>query len=114
MRYCTHCGSEVSEHAVICLKCGCALNNTPAKSSFSVTSTTETKTSLSIVFGVVGIISAWLFALVGHVSSIMGIVFGIKEYKETEKTTGLVLSIIGEVCSVVSSIIGVLIMWDYF
>ena len=35
---------------------------------------------------------------------------GIKEYKETEKITGLTLSIIGEVCSIFSSIIGAVTM----
>lgn len=60
----------------------------------------------SMILGIVGIVFAWLFALVGHITSIIGIVLGIKEYKATGKMTGLVLSIIGEVCSVLSSIIG--------
>ncbi len=26
-KFCTHCGNEVNENAVICVKCGCAINN---------------------------------------------------------------------------------------
>ena len=64
----------------------------------------------SIILGVIGIISAWLFALVGHITSIIGIVLGIKEYRETKSMAGLVLSIIGEVCAIISSIIGAVLL----
>ena len=26
-KFCTHCGNEVNENAVICIKCGCAISN---------------------------------------------------------------------------------------
>lgn len=26
MKYCTHCGAEIDDNAVICLNCGCAVN----------------------------------------------------------------------------------------
>ena len=70
----------------------------------------QKKTSTSMILGIIGIISAWLFALIGHVVSIIGIVFGVKEYKETGKNTGLIISIIGEVCAVISSLIGFISM----
>ena len=66
----------------------------------------DKKTQISVILGIIGIVFAWIFALIGHIVSIIGIIFGIKEYKETEKMTGLVLSIIGEVSSILSSIIG--------
>lgn len=59
---------------------------------------TGKKAQISIILGIMGIVFAWLFAFVGHIVSIIGIILGIKEYKETEKLTGLVLNIIGEVC----------------
>ncbi|MDO4757369.1 MAG: zinc-ribbon domain-containing protein [Parabacteroides sp.] len=34
MKYCQHCGAEVNENAVVCVKCGCSIqqaNNAPAK-----------------------------------------------------------------------------------
>ena len=68
------------------------------------------KVQKSLILGVIGIVFAWLFALVGHIVSIIGIIIGVKEYKETNKNTGLIISIIGEACSIVSSIIGVVML----
>ncbi len=28
MRFCTHCGKEINEEAVVCIHCGCATQNT--------------------------------------------------------------------------------------
>lgn len=39
---------------------------------------------------------------------------GIKEYKATGKMTGLVLSIIGEVCAIISSLLGMVMMGAMF
>ena len=38
MKYCSHCGKEVLENAVVCLNCGCAIENT----SFASKSTPTT------------------------------------------------------------------------
>lgn len=35
MKYCTHCGAEIEDNAVICLKCGCATENKPVKVQIS-------------------------------------------------------------------------------
>ena len=107
--YCSVCGKEISENAVVCTGCGCMI-----KKSASTQPQTKKKTQVSLILGIVGIVFAWLFALVGHITSIIGIVMGIKEYKETEKMTGLILSIIGEVCSIFSSIIGAVIVASAF
>lgn len=102
--FCSKCGKEIADEAIICTGCGCAVKNTNAKPV--PTATTEKKSQASLILGIVGIVFAWLFALVGHITSIIGIILGIKEYKETNRMTGLVLSIIGEVCAIFSSIIG--------
>ena len=104
MKFCQHCGKEIMDEAVVCTGCGCAVNHSSVNQSTSTKA--EKKTSVSLFLGIIGIVFAWLFALVGHITSIIGIILGIKEYKETEKMTGLVISIIGEVCSIFSSIIG--------
>ncbi len=108
-KYCIHCGNEIKENAVVCVKCGCMVKYTNTN-NIDLTTETSKKTQISLILGIIGIVFAWLFALVGHIISIIGIVIGIKEYKETEKMTGLVLSIIGEVCSIISSIIGAVAM----
>ena len=109
-KFCTHCGNEVNENAVVCLQCGCEIPS----ANISVTTGSQSKTQLSLTLGIIGIVSAWLFALVGHVVSIIGIVIGIKEYKKSNRMTGLILSIIGEVCSILSSIIGVVAVSGIF
>ena len=106
-KFCTHCGHEMNENAVVCLNCGCMVQETQTKTNTQ--QTTERKTNTSVILGIVGIVSAWLFALVGHVTSIIGIVLGIREYKASDKIDGLVLSIIGEICSMISSVIGAII-----
>ncbi len=106
--YCSVCGKEVMDEAVICPSCGCMIKKDGIKTSQS-SSGCDKKTQISVILGIIGIVFAWLFAIVGHVVSIIGIIIGIKEYKETEKMTGLILSIIGEVCSIFSSIIGAVI-----
>ncbi len=30
MKFCQHCGSEINENAVVCVKCGCSVSNMPA------------------------------------------------------------------------------------
>ena len=83
-------------------------NNTPTTPQSNPES--GKKTQVSLILGIIGIVFAWLFALVGHIVSIIGIVIGIKENRETGKNTGLVVSVIGEVCAVVSSLIGIVSM----
>lgn len=31
MKYCTHCGKEIEDEAVVCVHCGCATNDNKAK-----------------------------------------------------------------------------------
>ena len=56
-KYCSHCGNEVSEEAVICVKCGCSVQNFNA--SQTVVSRDEVSVGmviLSILIPLVGII----------------------------------------------------------
>lgn len=104
--YCSVCGKEIADGAVICTGCGCKVE-TSANPGFVET---KKKSYAPLILGIVGIVFAWILAIIGHAVSITGIVLGAKEYKETGKMAGLVVSIIGEVCSVLSSIIGAVAM----
>ncbi len=64
----------------------------------------------ALILGIVGIATSFLLAIVGHITSICGIVAGLKEYKATGKNIGLIVSIVGEVLSVISSLIGIAAM----
>lgn len=102
-KFCSHCGNEVHESAVVCIRCGCAI---PQSSNIN---SANTSSYTSLICGIIGIIMAWFFALIGHILSIVGICLGVKEYKATGKLSGLVTSIIGEVCAIISSVIGVML-----
>ena len=112
--FCSRCGKEIANEAVMCTGCGCAVNGANTAKSKTNAVKADNKTSASLILGIIGIVGAWLFALVGHITSVIGIVLGIKEYKETEKMAGLILSIIGEVCSIFSSIIGAVTVASIF
>ena len=105
-KFCANCGSEINPGAVICVRCGA---NTAPVATAAPGAPAAKKTQTSMILGIIGIVFAWIFALVGHVTSIIGIVIGAKEYKETKKSTGLILSIIGEACSILSSLIGIIL-----
>ena len=128
--FCKKCGTEIPNNVAFCTRCGAPVENQAQSQQQSAQTTYNyqppqqpqyqqpqyqhapaTKPSYaSLVLGIIGIIFAWIFALVGHVTSIIGIVLGAKEYKATGNIAGLVLSIIGEICSIISSVLGVLIV----
>lgn len=107
--FCKHCGREIANEAVICIYCGCSTDNNQQTPPPPVQHSGGSSAA-PIVLGIVGIVMAWLLAIIGHITSIIGIVLGAKEYKATGNVAGLVVSIIGEVCSVISSALGVIMM----
>ena len=121
MKFCGNCGIQIADDANVCPNCGCpsqapshgaapAPGPAPMYAPPRPVAPAVSKNYASLVLGILGIVFAWLFALVGHVLSIVGICLGVKELKRTGSPTGLVLSIIGEVCSIASSLIGILSM----
>ena len=127
-KFCGNCGFEMDDAAVVCVNCGCPAPAQPIQQQMPMgyqmprgyqmpmgaPVQPAKKTQVSMILGIIGIITAWLFALIGHITSIIGIVLGIKEYKATGKMTGLVLSIIGEVCAILSSLLGMVMMGAMF
>ena len=58
MKYCSHCGAQVADEAVVCVQCGCSVA-VPASHSEPSTLSTVAK-----VFMILGCISwAWLFLI---------------------------------------------------
>lgn len=106
-KYCSNCGSEVDENAVVYIKCGCATKQENNYNDNYEANTTRPKAGL--ILGILGIVFAWLFAIVGHVLSIIGIIVGITEYKTTNIMNGIILSIVGESCAIFSSLMGYVI-----
>ena len=107
MKYCEKCGKELMDEAVVCPSCGCAVaKREQAEDSSEVR---KPAGAASVVLGIIGIVGAFIFALVGHVCSILSIIFGILDCTKKKKPTGLILGIIGEVLSILSSVIGAVI-----
>lgn len=106
-KYCSNCGSEVNENAIVCVNCGCAIKNEEKDDNNNSATTKSPKVGL--ILGILGIVFAWLYALIGHALSIIGIIISVNEYKTTNNRVGLIVSIIGESCAIFSSLIGVII-----
>ena len=107
--YCSNCGNAVDEKAVICVKCGCALKKDQVEEIINPPEK-DTGSSAGVILGILGIVFAFIFALIGHILSIAGIIAGIKTYKTSNRPAGLIVSVIGEVFSVFSSLIGILLV----
>lgn len=109
MKFCSKCGNELIDEAVICTKCGCSTEET----NVAVKSQPK-KTSVSLILGIIGMVFAWLLAIIGHILSIIGIIIGIKEYREQNNMAGLIVSIVAELFAILSSIIGAVALSSAF
>ena len=106
-KYCSKCGKEILEQAVVCPACGCGCE--PQGVLYENGIGDDAPSKVSVILGIVGIAGGVLFAIVGHICSVISIIFGIKDCIQKKKPTGLILGIIGEVVSIFSSIIGAVI-----
>lgn len=82
-RYCTYCGNEVNENAVVCVKCGCAIpqvNNKPSVVDV-VSKRIKTNGIIWIVVAAIqillGLVGAWFLLLVG----VLNLVSSIQDLK---------------------------------
>ena len=70
-RYCAHCGNEVNENAVVCIKCGCAIPRTSAQNDqvgytpFSSASIVDTITQRIKINGIIWLVLAVIQILMG-------------------------------------------------
>lgn len=71
MKYCSHCGAEIEDNAVVCPQCGAPVNEIPE--SEKIKNESSTLGILSIVFGALG---GWLGLLFG--------IIGLCTYKKKE------------------------------
>ena len=85
-KYCTHCGNEVNENAVICVKCGCAIkpdnaNNTSQVYSPGVVAKLSQRLTTNAVIWLViaglqilaGLAINWFLLIVGALNLASGI-----------------------------------------
>lgn len=67
MKYCSKCGKELMDEAVICVGCGCPVNSTPSVN----TQKTQPAETSGMVTG--AIICAFLLPIVGLILGIIGV-----------------------------------------
>lgn len=137
MKYCTHCGAELLDEAVICVGCGCAVGGQNAQAAYnqSVDGTAllntlsqrlNTNGIIWLVIGILqilgGIFIDWFFLIVG----VLNIISSVQDmqYSKTllENPTGIVAKfepIVGPVITliynlVIGGVIGVVGSIYYF
>ena len=61
--YCKNCGNEINEHAVVCIHCGCAVEQQQPR---------QTEPAKTNVLAIVGFVMAFFMPIAGLICSIIG------------------------------------------
>ena len=77
MKYCSHCGAEVMDDAVLCTKCGCWLNNN------TMATAVQPKAKMNVC------------ALVGFIISMVSIVLFFIDFIGLLALAGMIVSLVG-------------------
>lgn len=117
MAYCTSCGKEIDDSAIVCPYCAAPTENWEAPQAAAPAPTKSGANTLgiiSIVMGALGLFWALLLALFGYLFGGAGLTLALighsKEKANGKCKVGLWLSIGALALSVLSSIIGVLLV----
>ena len=71
MKYCSHCGNELVDEAIICPKCGCSAGNYNAYNAPAYNNTQPVNTNSYSVLSIIGFIFAFISPLIGLICSII-------------------------------------------
>ena len=98
MKYCSHCGADLHNEAVICTKCGCNIDGVTNSSSNNYN-----------ILAIVGFALSFFSTVVGLILSIIG-------YKQAKQNgeKGKEFAIAGIVISSVSIVIAIIVFIIYF
>ncbi len=88
--FCSKCGNEIDNEALICPKCGCATANMALQKSTASAKTSEEKDTLATC----AIVFAILAPIVGLILGIIGTVKYKNEAYKKKSITAIVLSVI--------------------
>lgn len=116
--FCLKCGKEIDDASINCPFCGCATENSGIPlDNYSMDDSRKSADGLgtvAIALGIIGIVIAWLLAILGYIAGGAGVgvaLYAKSKCKDSDKAKkGLIISIVALGCSVISSIIGVIIM----
>ena len=88
MKYCTHCGNELDDEAVICVKCGCPTEkyNMPVQNAQPAQKRVYSPLAIvGFVFALCGLLTP-MFALVGLICSIIAYKSAVADENAKGKT----------------------------
>lgn len=113
MRYCSHCGKEIADEAVICLHCGCmtqpsgSIHPQPAAQPTNTVIVEDTESSLATWSKICGILSFFIgwFAL--------GITAIVLANLSKDDTGGVMSSSakVGYVCGIISTVLSAVLIF---
>lgn len=96
MKYCTHCGNQLVDEAVICPQCGCAAENYGQYSApYGQQPQSQPRTKSLSALSLVGFILAFVIPLAGLICSIIGYKNAINDLDDRSKgfsKAGIIIS----------------------
>lgn len=122
---CHICGGNIPQNALKCLYCGTPVVNIqqpqtqyfnqsqdhnqyyqpPAQPYQNSIPQASYNFPFALLLGLAGIVFSFLIPALGHICSIAGIFLGFREYTQTGKLWGLLFSGVGEILSIISTIL---------
>ncbi|MBR5278541.1 MAG: DUF4190 domain-containing protein [Clostridia bacterium] len=107
--FCPKCGKEINDEAVVCVNCGCAVNNAKVK-----TASNSDGKGFAIASLICGIVSIIMFAII---TGPLGIVFGAiaknKGNTSPMATAGIVCGVIGVIGWLILMAMGVSLFSEF-
>ena len=111
MKYCTHCGTEINDEAVVCPNCGCPtdLYNANSGSNINTNSNNSGLATTAKVFMVIGCVISAFYWIIPLAWTIPMTVIYFKKIKNGEQ-----ISTAFKVCSLlfVNKVAGILMLCD--
>lgn len=104
MKYCSHCGKELAEEAVICPNCGCAVDGVTAKKSSE---------SNSDIIAILGLVFSFISSIVGLVLSIIAYKSAVAEDNKRNKNFAVAGIAVSSV-SIAASVITVILVFAFW
>ena len=105
--YCQNCGNKIIENNKFCTNCGTRLiNNQTNEINNNIKKDSGLKIA-SIILGVIGIstVLTFIFAPLGVIISIVGLILAICSSKKEKNSVGIILNIITLILSLIMSIL---------
>lgn len=120
MKYCSHCGNELLDQAVICPKCGCQVNNynfytNNQQQNYQANAQPQQK-KMNIL-ALIGFIFSFITPIIGLILSIVGrnqIIQNPEQDGESLAKAGIIISAVRLVLNVLATIAGVIYSLIFF